>query len=101
MNKKKKKVKKVKPKGRPTKYKPEYAERAYKMCLLGVTDDELATHFRVAVSSIGLWKKTYPEFKKALIDGKELADSEVAEALYKRAKGITYDEVTFERDSAG
>ena len=28
--------------GRPTKYKEEYAEQAYKLCLLGATDKELS-----------------------------------------------------------
>jgi hypothetical protein len=31
--------------GRPTKYKEEYNEQAYKLCLLGATDKELADFF--------------------------------------------------------
>lgn len=34
--------------GRPTRYKAEYAQQAYKLCLLGATDKELADFFHVS-----------------------------------------------------
>jgi len=33
-------------KGRPTNYHPEYAEQAYKLCLLGATDEQLGDFLR-------------------------------------------------------
>ena len=48
--------------GRPTKYKEEYNEQAYKLCLLGHTDAEMAEFFEVDVSTIHRWKIDYPEF---------------------------------------
>ncbi|SDY78195.1 hypothetical protein [Nitrosomonas sp. Nm33] len=41
-----------KPTGRPTSYRPEYAEQAYKLCLLGATDKQLAEFFNVVESTI-------------------------------------------------
>lgn len=75
--------------GRPTKYKEEYAEQAYKLCLLGHTDEELAQFFEVHVSTIYQWKIDYPEFSDAIKNGKEFADVEVVRSLYKRATGMS------------
>ena len=44
------------PIGRPTKYKHEYAEQTYKLCLLGATDEEIANFFDVNVATINRWK---------------------------------------------
>lgn len=83
--------------GRPTKYKPEYAEQAFRLCLLGLTDEELAKYFEVDPSTVSNWKNDHVEFLEAVIGGREKADGKVAEGLYKRACGYEFDEVTFER----
>lgn len=75
--------------GRPTKYKEEYNEQAYKLCLLGHTDEELASFFEVDVSTINNWKIEYPMFFESIKKGKEFADTEVVQALYKRATGMS------------
>ena len=74
--------------GRPTSYKKEYAEQAYKYCLLGATDAQLADFFEVAESTINNWKKDHPEFLESVRRGKTVADANVAEAFYKRATGF-------------
>jgi len=74
--------------GRPNTYRPEYATQAYKLCLLGATDSELADFFEINISTIYEWKKYFPQFADAIRDGKEVADSEVAHSLYKRAVGM-------------
>lgn len=79
--------------GRPTKYKPEYAEQARKLCLLGHTDVELAQFFEVSEDTINEWKKTYEEFSESIKKGKEFADVDVAESLYHRALGYSHPEV--------
>lgn len=78
--------------GRPTDYKPDYAERGYKLTLLGLTDEEIADVFEVARSTLSLWKHKYPEFSDALRRGKEEADAEVAASLYHRARGYSHPE---------
>lgn len=73
--------------GRPTKYKPEYDKQAYKLCLLGYTDDELADFFDVHVATVNQWKISHPSFHESLKKGKEFADTEVVESLYNKARG--------------
>lgn len=75
--------------GRPTKYKEEYNELAYKLCLLGHTDEELAQFFEVHVSTIHQWKLDYPDFSDSIKNGKEFADVEIVQSLYNRARGMT------------
>lgn len=74
--------------GRPTSYRPEYADMAYKFCLLGASDTRIAELLEVAVSTIYEWKQAIPEFSEALKRGKEIADAEVAHSLYHRALGF-------------
>ena len=75
--------------GRPTKYKEEYNELAYKLCLLGHTDEELAQFFEVHVSTIHQWKLDYPDFSDSIKNGKEFADIEIVQSLHNRARGMT------------
>lgn len=73
-------------------YKPEYAEQARKLCLLGHVDTELATFFKVTVRTLHNWKKNHPEFSEAINDGKQKPDAEVAAALYKSCVGYEWTE---------
>ena len=83
---------KPKPKktGAPTKYREEFAEQAYKFCLLGADDERLAQLFGVHVAQIHRWKLRHPAFRDALKNGKAVADATVAESLYKRATGYSH-----------
>lgn len=78
--------------GRPTSFKAEYVELAYKFCLLGATDEQLAEFFNVAKSTINLWKQKQPKFLDALKRGKVVADASVAHSLYRRATGYSHPE---------
>ena len=78
--------------GRPSKYKDEFAEQARKLCLLGATDEVLADFFGVSRATISTWKIEHPGFLDALKAGKELADATIAESLYQRAKGYSHPE---------
>jgi hypothetical protein len=60
--------------GRPTSYRPEYAEQARKLCQLGATDAELAQFLEVNRSTIFEWQAAHPEFSDALKIGKSFAD---------------------------
>jgi hypothetical protein len=80
--------------GRPTDYKPEYAEQAQKLCLhIGATDQQLADFFEVDVRSIYRWKNEHAEFCQALKIGKEKTDVQVERSLLNRALGYEHDAV--------
>jgi hypothetical protein len=81
--------------GRKSLYNEAYAEQAFKLCLLGATDEELADFFGVDPRSIYRWQNEHPAFCQAIIDGKVKADAEVAHSLYKTATGhqITAEKV--------
>ncbi|MWN31004.1 MULTISPECIES: hypothetical protein [unclassified Gilliamella] len=83
---------------RPTNYREEYAEQARKLCLLGYTDKQLADFFNVSEQTINTWKTKHPQFLESIKKGKEIADVEVVESLYKRAIGIEYEEVELKTD---
>lgn len=79
--------------GRPSRYKAEYADQAYKFCLLGATDARLGEFFGVSEQTINAWKKAHPAFLESIKRGKEIADAEIAYALYHRAKGYSHQAV--------
>lgn len=85
--------------GRPTDYRSEYVEQAVKLARLGATDLDLADFFGCAESTIYCWKNDHPEFSEALRSGKQLADAEVADKLYKRATGYQHDAVKIVADA--
>jgi hypothetical protein len=68
-------------------YKPEYCGVARKLCMLGAINKELARHFEISPSTLGQWMARFPEFKKAIQEGRDVADADVAEKLYERATG--------------
>lgn len=73
--------------GRPLRYDSGLAPRARKLALLGLTDVEIADNFSIPIDTFYGWKRRFPEFSKALEDGKAPADAEVAASLYQRAIG--------------
>lgn len=77
-----------KPQGRPTDYRKEYDDQAFKYCLLGATDAILGTFFGVSEQTINAWKKEFPSFLESVSRGKDKADAEVAACLFKRATGF-------------
>lgn len=79
--------------GAPTLYREEYNEQAYRLCLLGHTDSELATFFDVDEGTINNWKHAHPEFFKSIKKGKDIADGHVSESLYKSALGYEHPDV--------
>jgi len=78
---------------RPSKYKPEFIEKAIALCTQGATDRELAEFFHVSESTLNLWKLEHPEFSEALKMAKEIADDRVVNSLYRRALGYSHDSV--------
>lgn len=85
--------------GRPTLYKKQYADKAFKLCLLGATDAQLAEFFDIRVSTLKNWKAAHPEFLAALKKGKAEADGQVAKSLYRRALGYSHPAVKIVADA--
>ena len=81
------------PAGRPTTYRPEYAEQARKLCRNGATDREIADILGVCVRTFYRWRAEHDAFAEALTAGKEFADDRVERALYERACGYEYSDV--------
>jgi len=78
--------------GRPTKYDEKYNEQAYKLCLLGASDKDMADFFGVTESTLNLWKIEHKVFSESLTRGKLGADANIAKSLYHRAKGYEHKE---------
>lgn len=82
------------PSGRPTLYNPEVHDaQVNRLCLLGLNDEQIAGVMQISVPTLHAWKKQYPEFLKAVLEGKEDADGKVARALYERALGYSHPDV--------
>jgi hypothetical protein len=80
-----------KKRGQPTRYKPEYAETAHKLCQKGLTDYEISQFFEVSIATITNWKNAHPEFLAALKSGKEASDNRVERSLFHRAIGYSFE----------
>lgn len=80
--------------GRPTPYKPEYADMARVACREGgFTMPSLAKLFKVHRDTIYEWKKKYPKFSDAITKGRDEFDvMAVEKCLMKRARGYYYTE---------
>ncbi len=79
--------------GRPSGYRPEFDEWAYRLSLLGLTDQELADLLGISCETLYSWKLSYPEFRESIARGKIEADARVAEALYHRGCGYSHPAV--------
>ena len=79
--------------GRPPRYSPDYCPIAYKFCLLGATNEDLAELFKVALSTVSHWLAHRPDFHKAVQEGRDVADADVAFSLLQKAKGFTHPDV--------
>ncbi|MEW4152194.1 hypothetical protein Q0N88_18905 [Bacillus thuringiensis] len=64
----------------------------------GLVEEQIAHNMGVSRSTLSNWKNRHPLIIQALAKGKEVSDREVENALFKRATGYTYEEVTVERE---
>jgi transposase len=78
-----------------SKYRPAFDKMAYKHCLLGATNKELAAFFDVDTETLRRWKGKYPSFARAIHAGKDEADANVAKGLYHRAIGYEHTAIHF------
>ena len=79
--------------GRPTAYRPEFAEQAAKLCEKGFTDTDLAHFFEVTTRTIERWKVKHPDFCRSVKNGKDANDDRVERSLFQRAMGYEQEAV--------
>ncbi len=60
----------------------------------GLTDEQIAKNMGISRSTLYNWESRYCDIFDALKRGKEVADYEVENALFKRACGYRYAEIT-------
>ena len=77
-------------KGRPTRYRPEYADQARQAYELGACDEDVARLFKIDISTFYRWRHRHADFTAACVIGREHADSRVEMSLYQRACGFEY-----------
>lgn len=63
---------------------------------MGLTDQQIFNNMGIASKTFYTWQQKYPQIKQALKKGKEVVDFQVENALFKRAVGYAYNEVTKE-----
>lgn len=78
--------------GRPNTFDPALKDKAYKMALYGLSEKQMYEVLDIKVNTWNKWKRDFPDFQKAIDDGRIHANFEVAHALYKRAVGYERDE---------
>lgn len=71
-----------------------YLDEIQGWAMSGLTDEQIAMNLNIAVCTLYDYKKKYPEFSEALKKGKDIADAQVVNALFKTATGFTYYEET-------
>ena len=79
--------------GRPTLYRPELAELARRLALLGLKETEMADAFNVDVGTLIDWKARHREFREAIQRGGVHADAHMADSLYHRGLGYQHEAV--------
>lgn len=67
----------------------------------GLSDEQVAANMGISRSTLNAWKKKFPDISDTLKKGKDVADREVENALFKRAVGYEFDEVTEELMDSG
>jgi hypothetical protein len=82
----------AKRRGRPSRFRPEFADKARTLGEFGATRAEIAAFFGVDEETLRRWAAKDAAFADAIRTGAARADERVANALYQRALGFTRDE---------
>lgn len=75
----------------PGKYRPKYAELAYKLAQLGIPHQQIAGILEISESTFYEWQGCHAGFKTALKAGMALADANVANSVYRGAVGYSHN----------
>ena len=63
-------------------------DQAFRLALLGLTDEEMAAAFGICIDTFYRWLNEFHAFSESIQKGKVRADADVAHSLYKRATGM-------------
>ncbi len=91
----------VKPKGkggRKSKYTEDFPLLVQGFAREGLNDKEIALKLGINVATLYEYQKEYPEFSKAIKEGKAPVDIQVENAMLKRCLGFQTEEVSVEYD---
>lgn len=81
--------------GPPKKFTPDHSRQYKMLCLLDLSEKEIADFFGISRETLVQWKKKYPlEFPDTVGTS---SDAKVLRAFFKRAVGFTYEETHFEK----
>ena len=58
-----------------------------RLCYIGLTDQKIAEYFGVTPMTMRRWRKKFPNLDRAVKNGREVADAEIANALFEKARG--------------
>ena len=83
------------------KYFDGIEKQAYQLALLGLTDRQMADVWEVSIKTLEYWKAKRTEFRKALREGRDLANAKVVDSLYQRAVGYSHPETKYFRVGKG
>lgn len=78
--------------GRPSSFDPDELPLVTRLCMLGLTNAQLAPVLSVDEATIGRWIKNNPEFCAAVKAGRVHADGAMAASLYSRGMGYSHPE---------
>jgi hypothetical protein len=78
--------------GRNAVFLPSKLYLVRRIAMEGYTDAQLAKIYGIPESTFEYWRAKYPDFDKALEEGRTEADGEVMVSLYQRATGYDYTE---------
>ena len=80
---------------------PDRIDHVKAIAMRGLDDSEMAVMMGVSDKLIESWRKFYPEFNKAIEDGRALPDQEVIAALHKNAVGYEREQDVVVRGRRG
>ena len=71
------------------------------IAMQGSTDSEIALMMGLDPKIVKAWREMYPDFDKAIEEGRTAADLEVLEALHKKAVGYEYEKTVVLKSKNG
>ena len=81
----------ARPRGRPSKFKPDMVDQAKRLTRMGMTMTEIADFFGVHVDCVRRWRLAMPVFDEAFVLVLKEANEKVEVSLFKQAVGYHMD----------